>query len=63
MRAWSVIVEFASPATADELFEEWKREHSEIAGRLAPDDIRIDTGQGKDGQIRRYRVRLPEDGG
>jgi hypothetical protein len=52
------VVEFSTLREADDAFERWLTEHNLTRDAINPRDLRIDTGRGEGGDVRRYRVHL-----
>jgi len=54
---WVVVVYPAEPVTAEQAFEQWRRDNPQWSAQLRDIDIRVDTIRGSEGKtLRRYLV-------
>jgi hypothetical protein len=54
---WIEVSSFIPADQADELFRAWLATTGCTMADLEPSDLRVDTGRGADGDLRRYRLR------
>lgn len=52
---WKTIVDFRLVIDAEASWDQWLQTHD--VSKLGPNDFRIDTGRGQEGDVRRYCIR------